>query len=84
MKANSYLSVDLAAVAENVSEIQKIIGKKCSLIPVLKGDAYGLGGVRFARFLSSRDGIDTKTIVLTVERNTKNLETVVRMQQDED
>ncbi|MBR6480061.1 MAG: hypothetical protein IKT12_00020, partial [Thermoguttaceae bacterium] len=32
----------------------------------------------------SRDGIDTKTIVLTVERNTKNLETVVRMQQDED
>ena len=59
MKANSYLSVDLAAVAENVSEIQKTIGEKCSLIPVLKGDAYGLGGVRFARFLSSRDGIDT-------------------------
>ena len=59
MKANSYLSIDLAAVAENVSEIQKIIGEKCSLIPVLKGDAYGLGGVRFARFLSRCDGIDT-------------------------
>ena len=32
----------------------------------------------------SRDGIDTKTIVLTVERNTKNLETVVRSQLEED
>ncbi|MBP5169895.1 MAG: alanine racemase [Oscillospiraceae bacterium] len=59
MKANSYLNVDLAAVAENVSEIQKTIGEKCSLIPVLKGDAYGLGGVRLARFLSQCDGIDT-------------------------
>lgn len=32
----------------------------------------------------SRDGIDTKTIVLSVERNTKNLETVVRPQSDDD
>ena len=32
----------------------------------------------------SSDGIDTKTIVLSVERNTKNLETVVRSQLDED
>ena len=32
----------------------------------------------------SRDGIDTKTIVLSVERNTKNLETVVRSQNEED
>ena len=29
----------------------------------------------------SRDGIDTKTIVLAVERNTKNLETIVHQQQ---
>ena len=32
----------------------------------------------------SRDGIDTKTIVLSVERNTKNLETVVRPLSDDD
>lgn len=32
----------------------------------------------------SRDGIDSKTIILSVERNTKNLETVVRSQMDED
>ena len=32
----------------------------------------------------SRDGIDTKTIVLSVERNTKNLETAVRSQSDDD
>lgn len=32
----------------------------------------------------SRDGIDTKTIVLSVERNTKNLETVVRSQNEDD
>ena len=32
----------------------------------------------------SRDGIETKTVVLAVERNTKNLETVIRDQSDEE
>ena len=32
----------------------------------------------------SRDGIETKTIVLAIERNTKNLETVIRDQAEED
>ena len=59
MKANSYLSIDLGAVADTVSAVQKMIGPKCRLIPVLKGDAYGLGGVKLARFLSSCEGIDT-------------------------
>lgn len=59
MKANSYLSIDLGAVADNVSVVQKMIGLNCRLIPVLKGNAYGLGGVKLARFLSSCEGIDT-------------------------
>ena len=58
MKANSYLCIDLGAVAGNVSVVQKTIGPKCRLIPVLKGDAYGLGGVTLARFLSRCEGID--------------------------
>ena len=32
----------------------------------------------------SRDGIETKTIVLAVERNTKNLETVIRDQSEDE
>lgn len=32
----------------------------------------------------SRDGIETKTVVLAVERNTKNLETVIRDQNEEE
>ena len=57
MKANSYLLVDLPAIKENIAVLQKRIGPGCALIPVLKGDAYGLGGVKLAKFLSGLEGI---------------------------
>lgn len=59
MKANSYLEVDLHSIAGNVLEIRKEIGEKTKLIPVLKGNAYGLGAVRLAKFLTQNCGIDT-------------------------
>ena len=59
MKANSYLEIDLQAIASNVLEIRKEIGEKAKLIPVLKGNAYGLGAVRLAQFLTQNCGIDT-------------------------
>ena len=59
MKANSYLHVDLSSISANISAIEETIGPECSVIPVLKGDAYGLGGIELARFLSKRKELDT-------------------------
>lgn len=59
MKANSFLEINLKTIARNVSVLRNRIGPQCKLVPVLKGDAYGLGGVRLAKFLAECDGIDT-------------------------
>ena len=58
MKGNSYLQIDLQALRENVLQIQQELKPGVKLIPVLKGNAYGLGAVRLARVLSTMDGID--------------------------
>ena len=50
MKANSYLQIDLQAIKHNIHHIQEEIGPEKKLIPVLKGNAYGLGAVTLARF----------------------------------
>ena len=59
MKANSYLEVNLDTVIKNTLEIKKEIGEGTKLIPVLKGNAYGLGAVRLAEELTRHGGIDT-------------------------
>ena len=51
MNANSYLEVDLKAITKNALEIRREIGSGTKLIPVLKGNAYGLGAVRVAEAL---------------------------------
>ena len=62
MNANSYLETDLEAVADNVKEIRKEIGTSVKLIPVLKGNAYGLGAVGLAGALTERCGIDLLSV----------------------
>ncbi len=59
MLANATLSIDLSAVRANALRIQREIGPRVRLIPVLKGDAYGLGALKMAEALSSLAGIDT-------------------------
>lgn len=54
---HSYLQVDLGAIARNVDRIRRHIGPEKGLIPVVKGNAYGLGTVEIARMLSRRCGI---------------------------
>lgn len=54
---NSYLKVDLDAIVRNVARVQKHIGPDCGMIPVVKGNAYGLGTVPVARVLAQRCGI---------------------------
>lgn len=58
MKANSYLEIDLHAIIDNIHEIRKEIGDGTKLIPVIKGNAYGLGAVRLAKELAENCGID--------------------------
>lgn len=54
---NSYLQVDLGAIERNVGRIRRHIGPGRGLIPVVKGNAYGLGTVEVARMLSQRCGV---------------------------
>jgi len=41
--------VDLGAIAYNISEIRKRIGKKRDLMAVVKADGYGHGSVEISR-----------------------------------
>ena len=54
---NSCLLVDLNALRENVGSIRAELSPDTAVIPVLKGDAYGLGMVPMARALASLPGI---------------------------
>ncbi len=62
MRSNSYLLVDLKTLHHNVACIQQELKPGTMLIPVLKGNAYGLGGVRIARELSGIEGIGTYAV----------------------
>ena len=53
---NSYLEINLTALRENYRSVKKSLGE-VSIIPVLKGDAYGLGAVTVARELLEEDNI---------------------------
>ena len=59
MTENSILEISLGALRANVAQLRAEIGPDRKLIPVLKGDAYGLGAARIARFLSDLGGVDT-------------------------
>ncbi|MCR5137035.1 MAG: alanine racemase [Oscillospiraceae bacterium] len=59
MVSGSYLEIDLPAVEHNVRELRRELGGGTALIPVLKGNAYGLGATALARFFGSFGFIDT-------------------------
>lgn len=48
---NSYLVVDLKKIKNNITKINKQIGQNCSIMPVLKGNAYGMGLTEIAKYL---------------------------------
>ena len=48
---NSYLEVDLGKIRRNVERIHRHIGPGRGMIPVVKGNAYGLGTVEVARLM---------------------------------
>lgn len=67
MMMNSYLQIDLQALRDNVETLRKELGPGVKLIPVIKGDAYGLGAVRLAQALNEMGGIDTFAVSQVAE-----------------
>lgn len=59
MMSNSYLQIDLQALRDNVETLRAEIGSETKLIPVIKGNAYGLGAARLAQAMDEMGGIDT-------------------------
>ena len=56
---NACLWIDTEAVFQNALQIQREAGPGRKLIPVLKGNAYGLGAVKIAEVLAKVPGVDT-------------------------
>ena len=67
MTANACLHVDLQAVLDNTRHILKEIGPGTKLIPVLKGNAYGLGALQIAETLSALPLLDTFAVSQVAE-----------------
>ena len=59
MTANSYLEVNTSALRSNAESILASLAPGAKLVPVLKGNAYGLGAVPAARLLAELPEIDT-------------------------
>jgi len=54
---NSYLLVDLDVIAENIRIIREHTGSDVDILPVLKGNAYGMGLNEIAQFLTEHCGV---------------------------
>ena len=67
MPANAFLRINLHTVQENARRIQQEIGPRTRLIPVLKGNAYGLGALRIAEALSTLENINTFAVAHAAE-----------------
>lgn len=61
----SYLEVDLKEISNNIEKIQKYVGNKVNVAPVIKADAYGLGANKLKNILE-KNNINI-VVVATVE-----------------
>ncbi len=58
--------MDLSAIARNYGSIQKLVGPRVKIYPVVKADAYGHGAVPVARRLSE-EGTDRFAVAIAEE-----------------
>ena len=63
---DTYLEIDLKAVAENIKIIKEYVKGKAEVAPVIKADAYGEGAEHFKQALEE-NGIKTIAVALTDE-----------------
>ena len=64
---NSYLEVDLGAIARNCQKVREHIGPDVDIIPVLKGNAYAAGLQELGRFMTRECGAKTIACAQTWE-----------------
>lgn len=62
MVSNSYLEINTSFLKQNIHSIQSSLSEKTKLVPVLKGDAYGLGAAMVAQVISGMPGVDTLAV----------------------
>jgi alanine racemase len=48
---NTYIEIDLNAIANNIKMFKSLIPNKCEIISVIKAESYGVGTKTFAHFL---------------------------------
>lgn len=53
MRDTSVIEVNLSAIDRNLRALRSFVGPECGLCPIIKADAYGLGGGRIARRLAA-------------------------------
>jgi alanine racemase len=53
MRDVSIIEINLSDIDHNMRILRQIVGPDCSLCPIVKADAYGLGAVRIAKRLAS-------------------------------
>jgi alanine racemase len=51
LQHTTYASIDLAALLHNLSQIRERVGRDCSIMTVVKANAYGHGAVEISRAL---------------------------------
>ena len=49
----TWLEINLNNIEHNLSQIEKLTNKK--VIPVIKANAYGLGSIEIAKYLSNKN-----------------------------
>lgn len=54
----AWIEINFKALEHNIKNIQSIITKRCKIMAVIKANAYGLGDIQIAKYLS-HIGIDT-------------------------
>ena len=64
---NSYVEVDLDVIRSNIEKVKKHIGPNVGMIPVDKGNAYGMGTVPIARMLTQDFGADIISVAQIYE-----------------
>lgn len=64
---NSYLEIDFSKIKDACEKVQKRIGPKQQMLPVLKADAYGIGALEMAEFLVQTIGVRAVAVAQTFE-----------------
>ena len=64
---NSYMQVDLSKIKRNIEKIRSHIGENMEILPVLKGNAYGMGLVQIGKFLAAECAVKMFATAQTYE-----------------